>query len=120
MRSEPPVKNDVGKGVNVNTRPRIYSRLRFPKELLHGKTGELTFRRHGTAITAQGEFMVSGPNADGLCEVLFQYLDAGEGKWVRLFLGNKYVDSLVFPANTGEPIRCDTVLEGSFEIEPEG
>lgn len=101
----------------IKERPRFYSKLPFPKDKLHYKPGRLTFQRHDFLITACGEFMVAGPNADGMCEVMFQYDDQSESKWVRIHLGQKYVDALVFPENEGELITCEDILEEGLDLD---
>jgi len=98
-------------------RPRFYSRLPFPKEQLAGKLGELTYQRNDFLITARGKFMVAGPNADGLCEVMFQYPDQTESKWVRIYLGQKYVDKLMFPETETDPIKCEDVVNNGVDLD---
>ena len=97
--------------------PPFRCKLPFPKEKLDDKLGELTFQRQDFLITARGEFMVSGPKGDGLFEVMFQYLDASGSKWVRIHLGQKYVDRLVFPDVEGAPVVCKDILENGLDLD---
>lgn len=100
----------------MNTRQRCYSRLPFQKDKLDRKLGEVTYPSGDFLITAQGKFMVAGPNKDGLCEVMFQYLDLTAKKWVRIYLRQKHVDKLIFPDKDGDPITCEDIRDCGLEL----
>lgn len=100
----------------MTTRPRFYSKLPFDKDKLNHKLGEITYMRAEFLVTARGEFMVAGPNSKGMSEVMFQYAGQTDSEWVRIYLGQKYVDRLSFPSNKKQPITCKDMLEDGLDL----
>ena len=100
----------------MTTRPRFYSKLPFNKDKLNHKPGEITFQLADFLIIARGEFLVAGPNSKGMSEVMFQYADQTEGRWARIYLGQKYVDQLIFPADEKQPVTCKNIMENGLDL----
>jgi len=100
----------------MNQRARFYSKINYDISKLKNKPGEITFQRADFLVTARGEFMVAGPNANGLCEVMFQYAEPTESKWVRIYIGQKFVDRLRFPESEEGFITCEDVLENGLDL----
>lgn len=103
----------------MNQRPHFYSKIKYDISKLNHKPGEITFHHANFLITARGEFMVAGPNAKGLCEVMFQYADPTKSQWVRIYIGQKYVDRLRFPESEEGFITCEDVLENGLDLNVE-
>lgn len=102
----------------MNTKPRFLCKLPYDWKRLNDKTGELSYQTGDILVTALGKFMVA-PGSDGLCRVMFQFLDKAEGKWIRFHLRQEFVDKLVFPQQEDLPITCKEVLTRGFCLDTE-